>query len=570
MTQSIHNKNKLNNKIFSDYEHPSNSIKILNKSESKTNQVAKKQLALIKNIDYPYYRSNFQKIFNFIKTIFLVAGSCINRLTIVRGAGKTWDSERLLSGKHVQFNKIGSEHLQIETKSGDRIDASYLEATNFVNKLKTDFGAQKSLFSYSFDSNLYEAEEFQCRLPSGKNIPILQLDKPDVMKEILEKFYADQNLCLLEGADGSYYVVKREDLDFLLNEHPLNEESFLPNLIIEMIDVNEKQILKENNLITKEFEGFYFDEYSEDLKETLENLGFHDCPWSLINNDGKGFLIRKNDEEIFRESGYHNIPLKISETKENDSHGKGTVLLCMNQTAIYEQHGAEFLTYALEGVNVMAYNDGGKGLSTGLTSKKHINEAVESVYQYLRHEKYVSDEMLLVKGQCFGGAPAAWLSAKHPAVNVMLDQTPANFTETAIQYKNRKLDALNEASEKSNTFIKFINQLFQSILRSALVDMVFRLLISEYKLNELIGKNKGNKLIHINVENNHGAGGDHLVPEHHPQLLIDSINDGGMLTFNPGGEHVTHWFTNNDSYNDIMYFMKKHKLITNMYEKMDI
>jgi len=129
----------------------------------------------------------------------------------------------------------------------------------------------------------------------------------------------------------------------------------------------------------------------------------------------------------------------------------------------------------------------------------------------------------------------------------MLDQAPANFNETAIQCKNQFLE-----EAKVVGFAKFIGT-------SKLVDSCISIIMASYQLHELVKKNHGKQLIHIDIPDDEGRGGDTLVPDHHPELLIYNCNQP-TLTKNPGGLHVTNWFGNSRNYMQIMEFMRENNL----------
>jgi hypothetical protein len=242
-------------------------------------------------------------------------------------------------------------------------------------------------------------------------------------------------MTIIQDKNGEMYAVptpiyQKLMVDKQIKENELNDE------------ISDKETIAEDQLeLTKpshsssEFGGYYFEKNSPELKQVLENLEISKTPWILKEYGDKAFLVRRRDlpnVELCHRQDPTFSNLEMQEAKPvTDTKQQGTVILSMNQTEIYEQYGSEYLTFALEGVNVMAYNNGGKGLSEGKSNTDSINNSIEVVYEYLKEHKNVPDEKIIAKGQCFGGAPTAWLGREHPNINVMIDQSPANFYDVA-------------------------------------------------------------------------------------------------------------------------------------------
>jgi hypothetical protein len=230
----------------------------------------------------------------------------------------------------------------------------------------------------------------------------------------------------------------------------------------------------------------------------------------------------------------------------------------MNQSDIYEQYPHEMLTFMLEGVNVMAYNNPGKGLSTGLADRENINASIEASYQFLK-SRGIPDEKILAKGQCFGGAPTAWLSKQHPKINVMLDQNPANFYEVAMKKVNSAAE--NLIAQERGDFSKWIGKMLKD---NFIINGLTRAILGGYDVPADLSHNQGHKLLNINTPDEREIGGDKLVPKHHPELMIDSMQDNRdkivTLSMNPGASHVTDWWAGPESQNTVLQFLRKTEL----------
>ncbi|CDR35156.1 hypothetical protein CSEC_2350 [Criblamydia sequanensis CRIB-18] len=170
-----------------------------------------------------------------------------------------------------------------------------------------------------------------------------------------------------------------------------------------------------------------------DLLKYLSGTG-----WGFVTIGDTKFLVRRTDvpqtEMFFLPNRFKDpqMTLQIAEAKPLEPTKKA-ILLTQNQTDIYEQNLEEMFTYALEGINVLAYNNPGKGLSTGLADNTNLNASIESAYLYLHEVKKLSDEDIIAKGQCFGAAPTGWLGKEHPQINIIMDQNLANFHEMAMK-----------------------------------------------------------------------------------------------------------------------------------------
>ncbi len=287
-------------------------------------------------------------------------------------------------------------------------------------------------------------------------------------------------------------------------------------------------------------------------------------PWSIFENDDAVYIVPKQYKSQL------NVGLKNQECSLNvgpsikslDSLKRGTVLLTMNQSDIYEQLPDEMLTFILEGVDVMVYNNPGKGLSTGSPNRDNINASIEASYKYLK-SRGIPDKKILAKGQCFGGAPTAWLGKKHPHINIMLDQNPANFYETAI----KKVKEIAEGLKKDHNIS--LNWLGGMLLDNFIVNGIARAILSGYDIPGDISHNKGHKLLNINVPSDKGKGGDQLIPTHHPELMIDAMQDNPdkiiSLSMNPGAKHVTDWWDGEESQETVIRFLNRTELKQSLF-----
>lgn len=507
--------------------------------------------------------------------LFILAGDATNKYSILRGALKNWDSTRLLAGKHVSFDKIGAEHIQLGTKYNDKIDATYLEIATFAQKLE-EFGGQRVKFRPHFSaSDPYTTKEEKLTLRNGFSFNALSIDQSALVQhnydiQPLEAYYKNKKMTVIQDRNGHMYAVpnsiyQKLMVDKQIKENELNDE------ISDKETINEDQLeltKASTDPLSTEFGGYYFEKKSPELKQVLENLEIGKTPWILREYGDKAFLVRRRDlpsiEICYRQdpslSNLEMDPAASLQGKDTDK--QGTVILSMNQTEIYEQYGSEFLTFALEGVNVIAYNNGGKGLSEGRSDTSSINNSIEVVYQYVKDHKQIPDDKILAKGQCFGGAPTAWLGREHPQISLMLDQSPANFYDVAANIMKDKLGTRVKTDDVQELRLWAVNYI---------IDGVAKAVLAGYDTADNLRNNRGNQLIHHNVPNEFGAGGDKLVSDEHFDRLVEASRESDsegvkQVSLNPGGIHVSHWFSNPSSYKSVMDFFQQASLVTDMYE----
>ena len=503
--------------------------------------------------------------------------SLINKATVLRGALKNWEPLRLLTGKHQALAKIGAEHVLLHTQVNDKIDATYISVQNFAESLKT-YGGQKCIFQPNIavgEMNPWNGEHVKIKLAANKEILALKIELQVLLDgadyEEITKFYNALGYAVyqdfgsddIEGSGGDVYIISRNENAKLKNSSFM-QSGDLRNPVTAVIPNNSENIFSNIESVNKPFMGYYFDKYSPQLNEVLEKLEIGKSPWRYKKIGEVGYLVRvENIGQIdqvvsgaFSSARLDHYDISAIEPKKG-----GTVLMAMNQLEIYEQFCSEFLTFLLEDVNVMAYNNGGKGLSIGASDVNSVKEAAETAYRYLHSIKKIPDKKILAKGQCFGGAPTAWLAAKHPHINLMIDQAPANFhdvaTNTIKKEIKKKMNAIKDEQSISYLFL-------QKLYDSHAIDNVTKAILIGFDAAEDIKKNKGNNLIHINIPSAAGSGGDAVVPEKHPEMMTSSFamkpNRIYKLSVNPGGIHVSNWFGNPDSYQAILQFLNKTEL----------
>ena len=95
------------------------------------------------------------------------------------------------------------------------------------------------------------------------------------------------------------------------------------------------------------------------------------------------------------------------------SHGNGTDLGYM-RASINHWHRM--------GLNVLAYDYRGYGLSTGMPSEQGVYQDVEAAYQYLR-DQGVPGDRIIPYGFSLGGGPSTYIAATQPVAGLILEAT---------------------------------------------------------------------------------------------------------------------------------------------------
>lgn len=228
--------------------------------------------------------------------------------------------------------------------------------------------------------------------------------------------------------------------------------SLLTHFVKKMIRAGGEKFTLSSNLNNgKSVEGIVFD------VARLVQTDFHKALTELGINKGSGFSLEKLDEKrmvlikkievepfkdlIGRGMGKGKSELKIENLDTEKECGGGTIILSSGNVGTFEMHKREMLYYLMNGMNVMGFNVRGYGESTGTPTEKGVMKDFEAVYDYLQNHHPVDDKKILLKALCITGGPAANLAAKHPEINVLLDQSYSDFknvVEDAIIFYGKK------------------------------------------------------------------------------------------------------------------------------------
>ena len=83
------------------------------------------------------------------------------------------------------------------------------------------------------------------------------------------------------------------------------------------------------------------------------------------------------------------------------------------------------------GLDVLAYDYGGYGNSTGSASEKRCYEDVRAMWKYLTEERGISPDKIIIYGRSLGGGVATQLATEVDAAGLILESTFSSVTQMA-------------------------------------------------------------------------------------------------------------------------------------------
>lgn len=513
-----------------------------------------------------------ERYFNFIKRI----QGFIYKYSILRGSSINWDKERLVNGKHEQFEKIGAKKLELTSKTTCKVDAHYFSTDSFMKKIE-EMGGKR--MNFNFETNPLLNLGKKCQIDAnGVKIDIIKINLPLEYQEldnkilIISEYYKNilnENVNIYKRNENEFFIVKTKDTMSLFKNKLINYDENFNNLIKSDVKIDVLSKTEELLINTEQsFPGIKFEKTTnhKEIKKLFNELKLDKSSWSIVESQNAIYIAPKQHigKLYLALKSKYGSTIEESEIKPTTSQtSNGVVLLTMNQSDIYEQYPHEMLTFILEGVDVMMYNNPGKGLSTGYPDKENINASIEACHDYLKHMG-IPDEKILAKGQCFGAAPTAWLGKQHPKINLMLDQNPANFVDVVLAQIEETSNELS--SPERNIFLRMLGKLLKD---NFIINGLARAIFSGYNTPDDLRCNKGHKLFHQNVEIN-GFGGDALVPDHHLGLMLSHLSENTdndvTISMNPGGTHVTDWWLSPESKESVMAFLKRNQFAVSLFE----
>ncbi|MBA2729024.1 MAG: hypothetical protein H0U49_12740 [Parachlamydiaceae bacterium] len=510
--------------------------------------------------------------------LFAEIEDSINRQTLMSGSSIKWDKERLIAGKLSKFHAIGGSAVLLETPSHSKISSFYFSVENFYTKIE-EMGGQTAGLEFHLDHpffNIAEPTEISLNTPDGNIVNSLYTARIPYTPSM--EAYFNNSTDFLDLCHKMRLTPLWEDtLEPVTPNRGWNWHSrqqnmiIIPNYCYKKLEDFRKD--NSNNIQIKDsdkFEGstsvfsgkglkgnvIVFDGNADihKIKTLFLDLKINKTPMEMVEMNGKIFIVDKTDQQLSSlldftdERKLMNSSIFNYETQslpKPDFTSSGAVVLSMNQNNSYTQYSHEILTFLLKGVNVLAYDNAGKGLSTGDNSQSGLKEAVEICGDFLKQKKGFAEDKILFKGQCAGGLPSSEAAKTFPQSHIWIDQSPRNFSGVAADiYAGVIKDKLEENKDD------FFKQKFFSILNDAskiinpVVTVASKLILPKFDVIDNLSLNKGSQIYTIGVPDTKGQGGDKLVPDQHKEEIHKymSTNQKAHYLPMPGATHVTDWW----------------------------
>jgi hypothetical protein len=510
-----------------------------------------------------------------LSALMTTVATFVNNRSIMRGASQAWDPKRLLDGKFKQYRAIGGEGVMLNTKSGDRIFGFYLSLPNFYNKVR-QMGGRPEVVDVHLDHPFFKNAEgvklkdqslnreySAARIPYSSDMEELFRNPQEflefcrrtnmevVWEDTLQPFQPaswyqwssrKQNILLVHKSDmarirqGQLENITAED-----NAEELSNFTFFENRSCKSRAIVFDGNLEEVQTLFSQGDG------------TFRGLKIEQSSWNMIEFNGKVYMLENLDavDVLSRADmrGVGSSPLfRVEETPiETDGleNQGGVVVLSMNQTNSFSSYSHEVLTFLFNGVNVLVYDNAGKGISRGKNSEYSMTEALRSAGDFLVKTKGFTEPQIIFKGQCAGGLPTSEAGKMFPRSHVWVDQAPRTFSGTA---ENMFLVKSEDFSKRQSTslFGRVISGAASLLpIFSPVVRGVTSIAFPSYDVVENLQQNQGKHIYTIGVPDPKGHGGDQLVPKSHVDAIraqILSEGDRGLFIGMPGATHVTDWW----------------------------
>lgn len=221
----------------------------------------------------------------------------------------------------------------------------------------------------------------------------------------------------------------------------------------------------------------------------------------------------------------------------------GTVILSTGNAGVYEQHKSEALSYLFRNINVVMFNFRGYGRSEGEPTERGLKLDMEAAYQLGKAKSGHKDNKILIKALCMSGGPAAYVAARHPETNLLLDQSYSDFKTLIKENVKKNVKHIDDYVESivgkvdpnsiKEKVIKMLKNLVERI-----APRVIDYIAPDYNTARALAYNNGHKAIFY-VHN------DEMVNFKHVERNIKAIADAGkmdhlMVISGPGSHGTSH------------------------------
>lgn len=523
------------------------------------------------------------------------AASFINSRAVLRGATIDWNKERLIEGKLGQYQQIGGEPLTLTTKTGDRISAFHFDVRNFHQEIER-MGGQATSLEIQMNHPFFEraqpvkltttASTFNSdavRIPYSTDLESEFKNPGEFMqfcKEMKYELFLEDGMQPFQVASWWHFNSMKQNLILLPSSdarllkvatHPEAIRITDTRELGPAFDFFQKEPLRSNAYV---FDEQYAEKVSALFSGALNGgngLKIENSSWNMIRYQGKVYFIEKPTVEsaLSLVESRHLMRLgtvSVSSrpvTQPKLDAERATVILSMNQTNSFASYSHEVLTFLFAGVNVLAYDNAGKGLSEGSNSQEGITEAIRSAGKYLMTEKGLRQNQMVFKGQCAGGLPSSEAGKMFPASHVWVDQAPQTFSGAAKGIALKKAKAASE--DETTGWLKTFSGVIPYV--APLVSGAASLVLPSYDVVDNLKHNHGIQIYTIGVPDERGYGGDEMVPIWERDEIEKAVrlNPMGRYLTITGGTHVTDWWTDQNVAKSVDSIFKKFSLSGNLF-----
>jgi len=509
--------------------------------------------------------------------------SFVNGYTVMSGTQRTWTPARLLDGKFKLFREIGGEGVMLNTRTGDQIFGMYFSVASFFESLREMSGVPK-VVDFHFDHPFLKTtqnitlenqqthhEYAAARVTYSPEMEDLfrnpqefrdfcnQLGLELVWEDTLEPPVSMYSWGPFSSRQRNIVVVKQADLarmkdtglsEVAIHNRPQNRPV---HQVFSNTPMRSRAIVfdgENQEAVKKLFQG-----------DGVENRGLKGdrSSWGeIVQFDGKSYMLENRESAMVldilsyqnvRKTSFMRVEERPIENLNLEGQG-GAVVLSMNQTDSFAAFSHEILTFLFSGVNVMAYDNAGKGLSKGKNSQGGMTQAARSAGDFVTEQKGFPQERVMFKGQCAGGLPTSDVGREFPHSHIWIDQSPQTFYCVAGNAFAAKGDEIHRSTANSQSYTGRAMHYLSGYASTfaPVASYTASWVLPSYDVVSNLRENQGRHIFTIGVPNELGRGGDQLVPESHREAIREQVQSepNGLYLPMPGARHVTDWWTDPD------------------------
>lgn len=452
--------------------------------------------------------------------------SYINNRTIMRGATRNWDPDRIKNGKLKQFKEMRAESIRLNSPKGNSLHACYFSAANFDQEIAKMGGKiQDITFDHPFLKGTQpvtltkEGEEELC---SGVRISYEAAED-----EGFQAFCEEMKYTILRdnsSEEESYILIPKA--------HSLAEETSLEGWTIEEATVYDGtfEIFNPQYLQGKAIV------FNDPGKIDPDNFILKESQLQQVTYRGETFMCDAGLASVLGrfnrkcKGDYEFLQIQKNDPDREAMHNKA-VVLTTHQTGTFTATSPEIIRFLILGVNVLAYDNAGKGLSSGRNTKGRMTDAIWRAGEFLKRNKNIQESDLIFKGVCAGGLPTSEATKLFPKSTVWVDQSPENIKDATARLIQRELPA---ASKKA---VQRELHLDENAKRARTAARLTSLFANFHVARNLKEKRPGHSIYTIGTE-------DYLVSKASSGRIRSALeqNPNGHFVSLPDGGHLAPWW----------------------------